>query len=509
MLRTLFFNTLLFSFAAVWTFADVYSVKEYGAVGDGTSVDSQAIQNAINDCAVRGGGEVLFPAGDYLSGELRLRDKVSLHLTAGATLWASTDPAHYGKGGRGRLLTAQNAERIAVFGRGTIHGQGVADYGSRWGKPEAPPFRTGALLFEDCRFVSIQDVTILYSDSWTLHLKRCENVTIDGVTIFNNIRRLNSDGIDPNSCKNVRISNCHVVAGDDCIVLKSTEAHPCENVVVSNCTLETTTTALKLGTESRGDFRDIHFSNCTIKNTRTGIGFFMKDGTVMERVTFSDISIETPREHPYPMDVFPIFMDIEKRHADSPIGTIRDVVFQNIQIHSGSGILIQGMPESPIENLTLDNITFRAEWADDCSKRKKAVGGRRTYKDDRDTKFASLPSFITLAHVNGFHIDNVQLTADRDVYQNSSRSVFYGWDCQNGIVSGLHQKYGQREIESVRLHDCGGVLVTNNLAAKNTTTFLTVGGDKTGRISLSCNDLRNAVYPVVLGNGVEEGLVRW
>ncbi|MGC9326493.1 MAG: glycoside hydrolase family 28 protein [Candidatus Hinthialibacter sp.] len=487
--------TKIFYFAFIffwpfWLYADVYSVKNYGAAGDGKQSDQQAIQKAIDECARRGGGEVLLPAGDYLSGELRLKSRVTLHLAAGATLWASTNPADYSQGSRGRLLTAGDAEHIAVAGQGAIHGQGVADYGSRWGVPEASAFRTGILLFEDCRHVAIRDVTILYSDSWTVHLKKCENVTIDGITILNNIRRLNSDGIDPNSCRNVHISNCRIMAGDDCIVLKTTEEAPCENIVVTNCTLETTTTALKLGTESRGDFRDIHFSNCTIKETRTGIGFFMKDGSVMERVTFSNISIETPRQHPYPMDVFPIFMDIEKRHAETPIGKIRDVIFQNIQIHSGSGILIQGMPESFIENLTLQNISFRADWADDYSKRKKAVGGRRTYKDDRDVKYARLPSFLTLAHIDGLHIDNFQVAADSAAYPKQNRCALQGWDVRNGVLQSIAMHSPWDAL--IRLHNSRDILLCGSQAVKGTKHFVEVGGSETQNVVLTGNNLQNA-----------------
>jgi polygalacturonase len=268
----------------------MFSVRDFGAKGDKQSNDRAAIQAAVEACSKAGGGTVYFPAGDYLSGTIRLLSNVTLQLDAGATLWASTEPSDYE--GR-RLLVADEQEHISIVGSGTIHGQGTADYGSRWGVPDRPPFRTGVLLFQKCRHVAIRGVTILYSDSWAVHLKRCETVFIDGVTILNNIHRLNSDGIDPDSCRDVHISNCHIVAGDDCIVLKSTEPYSCENVVVTNCTLETTCTALKLGTESRGDFRDVHFSNCTIRDTPVGIGFYMKDGTTMERVTFSDISIET------------------------------------------------------------------------------------------------------------------------------------------------------------------------------------------------------------------------
>lgn len=467
----LFMTWLIVPFFAT---ADVFNVKEYGATGSKDTSSQTAIQRAINACHAAGGGTVYLPAGDYVSGIIALKDHVTLYLEAGATLWASQNPEDYDGGTRGRLLTAKNVKHISVIGQGTIHGQGEADYGARWGVPDQPDFRTGVLLFEDCEDITIRDVTILYSDSWTLHLKRCERVVIDGVTIHNNIHRLNSDGIDPNSCRDVRISNCHIIAGDDCIVFKSTEAISCEDIVVTNCTLETTTTAIKLGTESKGDFRNIHISNCVIKNTRTGIGFFMKDGTVMERVSFSNISIENaPSKRDDTddrFDVFPVFMDIEKRHEDSPVGKIRDVVFRDIFIQSGSGILLQGMPESPLENITLDNITLRIDWLDDYQNRKKAVGGRRTFRDDRDTRFAQQPSYITVAYTNNLHLNNIKVFANPGVYQQNKRVAFYGYQLRQFSINNLFADYLSSHLNELAIiEDCqdGGVSLSHIQTAKD------------------------------------------
>jgi polygalacturonase len=442
--------------------ANTFNVREFGARGNRTTNDRASVQAAVDACSNDGGGTVHFPPGDYLSGAIRLRSNVTIHLDAGATLWASKDPGDYQGGSRGRLFVAEDAEHIGIAGSGKIHGQGTADFGARWGSGDQPSFRTGIVLFERCRHVSIRNVTILYSDSWTIHLKRCENVFIDGVTIFNNIHRLNSDGIDPNSCRNVHISNCHIVAGDDCIVLKSSDPYPCENVVVTNCTLETPCTALKLGTESHGDFRDVHFSNCTIRNTRTGIGFYMKDGATMERVTFSNISIRTiePGKAGF---IYPIFMDIERRHAESSVGSIRDVIFRDIQIDSGSGILIQGMKESHIENLTLQNVSFRVERADNYSTRRKAVGGHRTTRDERDYRYARKPSYVTLAYVKGLMLDNVRVTISEDVFRQYERSAVYGYKLEDGTIRGVHRSpVGTRtQIPVVDLHDCRGMSVTD------------------------------------------------
>jgi len=440
-----------------------FSVRDYGAKGDKQTNDQRAIQAAIDACAKAGGGEVVLPAGDYLSGTLKLASGVTLRLDKGATLWASTDPKDYEGKRSGHLLVADKARRVAVVGEGTINGQGAADYGARWGAPDAPAFRTGILLFTECSDVTIRGVTILYSDAWTLHLKRCENVAIDGVTIRNNPKRLNSDGIDPNSCKRVRITNCNVTAGDDCIVLKATEAHPCEDVVVTGCTLESMTAAMKLGTESVGDFRDIRFENCTIRNSPVGVGFYLKDGATMERVIAKNIKMEMcdPTYH----DVAPIFMDIEKRNRDSKIGRIRDVTFEDIDIRTGTGLLIQGMPESPIANLTLRNITVRVDRPDDYANRKKPVGGRRTTRDQRDTCFARLPSYAAVANVKGLTVEGLSVLVTSEAMKAFPRSALVLRIVDGGVIRGVRREPpdGADAPPALDMQDCRDVRIERDL----------------------------------------------
>lgn len=440
-------------------------VRDYGAKADKQTNDAPAIQAAIEACRQAGGGTVYVPAGDYLSGTIRLYENIALYLDAGATLWTSLEPNDYelerqGGQSRGYLLMADDVENVAVLGKGTLRGEGNWPLGRYFGVPEHPPFRVGLLLFTGCKRVTLRDIRFLYCDAWTVHLKRCEDVVIDGITIFNDIRHINSDGIDPNSCKNVRISNCHIVAGDDCIVLKSTDPHPCENVVVTNCTLETTCTALKLGTESHGDFRDVHFSNCTIRNTSVGIGFYLKDGATIERVTFTNISIENLEMDPQRHVIYPIFIDIEKRNPDSRVGVIRDVNLDNLQICGGAGALIQGMPESFIQDLSLRNITMRVERGHDWSERSKAIGGRRTTSDERDTLYARKPSYLTLAYVKGLVMENIRVVVDPAVSRRYERSAVSIHRSVDGLIRNVAQSVELSDLPIVAIHDCDRVRVT-------------------------------------------------
>jgi hypothetical protein len=416
----------------------MHNVRDHGASGRGRTPDTDAIQSAIDAC--EGGGTVEVPPGRYLAGTLHLRNDATLQMDAGAVLLGSRDPSDYPQSRV--LLEAEGVERIAILGRGTIDGQATGDLGRRPGHAdeERPSFRTRLVLLDGCDNVRIRDLTMRNSDSWALHLRRCSDAVVDGVTVLNNYFRTNTDGINPDSCRNVRIANCNVVAGDDCICLKARDGHPCENVVVTNCTTESIATAIKLGTESSGDFRDILITNCTIRNSTVGLGIYVKDGATVERVTFSNISIGT-LENPSLVNaprlrnaIYPILFDVERRTASSPTGKIRDVIVRDIHVLSDNGVLIQGMPESPIEGISLDNILVRVPRGFDYSQRIKHAGGRANPDDERITLYARKPSYVTLAHVAGFTVDNLRVVMKEETLRESGRSALSIYDSREGLL---------------------------------------------------------------------------
>jgi polygalacturonase len=480
--------------------AKLHNVLDYGAAADKKTNDGPAIQAAIDACSAAGGGKVYVPAGDYLCGPLRLASRVALYLGAGATLWVSPEQKHYKEGNR--FLYAQDERDLTIEGRGTIHGTGQADLMRKATDKtkERPAFRVGILRFVRCDDVSIKDVTIRYSDSWTLDLEFCRNVLITGVSILNNYYRVNADGIDPVSCRNVHISNCHIVAGDDCIVCKTREGVPCEDIVVTNCTLESVATAVKIGTESPADFRNIHVTNCVIRNSTVGIGLYIKDGAVAERISFTDCSIETIRDldlvgSSLQNSVYPIFVDIEKRHKDSRIGVIRDLTFSNINIVSDNGILVQGMAASRIENLILRNITMRVDRGFDYSARKKHVGGSTSQTEDRrPTIYAQKPSYVTLANIKGLTLDGLRVFIPEAVFGKYERSALSLHEAEGAVVSDVVRvPPGQgSQVPVVLMENCRAAFLTKCFAPPGTGVFLGVDGENTADISLTGNDLKRA-----------------
>ena len=228
----------------------------------------------------------------------------------------------------------------------------------------------------------------------------------------------------------------------------------------------------------------------------------------MERITFANISIESadPSIH----RVFPILMDIEKRHADSGIGKIRDVSFRDIYIRSGSGILVQGMPESAMENLAIENLTLRVDRADDYSDRRKAVGGRRTTKDERDTLYARQPSYITLAHVDGATLEDIRVLIADDVFKEYERAALSCHEVENARVRNVSRQPAGKggKLPVVRFHNCRRMLVTGCRAERGTPAFVGLIGKRTADISLVGNDLRDAAEAVTQAQDVPANALR-
>jgi polygalacturonase len=484
-----------------------WNVRDFGVVGDRKKKDHEAVQQTIDTCHEAGGGTVYFPPGDYLTGTLLLKDNVSLHIEAGATLYGSPDRADYTVP---HLIYARDARNVSILGQGTIDGQGEAFWVRRDKVWHPSGWRPECLIdFVGCRNVLLRDITIINSPAWTVHLFRCDGANMRGVTIQNDIYSPNTDGIDPNCSKNIHISDCHIITGDDCIVLKATEPYPCENITITNCTLETTCTALKLGTESYGNIRHCTFSNCTIRNSRIGIGIFMKDGGTMEGVSFSNMTIETkadrPGPHEWPFE-WPIFIDLERRSETSKKGFIRDVMFDHLMILTKGRCLMQGMTSHPLERLTLDNVTVRIAGFQKLSDVVKPRAGKIFWDDPEAGLQRQAPAHIVFSNVRGLRLRDVEVTVEAEE-KAEERSAIFGDALAEVEISGFRgmQSVPDGDLPAMDLHNCRNVLICGCRASAGTGTFLRLNGTGTSGITMMGNDLSSAGEAVSLDNDVREG----
>jgi len=262
--------------ASAFAQTHAFNVVDFGAVGDGTTLNTAAIQKAIDSCAATGGGTVFVPPGTFLTGALQLRTHTDFHLETGAVIKGSENLKDYYLDGKlVGLLFTQNAKDVAITGSGTIDGNGdhfmdltrakkIDSAGSAWTRqqghfrevreglgdgplvPKERPFQM--IIFSNCRSVTLRDITVRDSPFRTIHAADCDGVIVSGLRIWNNMLVPNNDGIDLTSSSNVEISDCDIRTGDDCIVLTGYDhhfdlpgfnhiKHPSENITVSNCTL--------------------------------------------------------------------------------------------------------------------------------------------------------------------------------------------------------------------------------------------------------------------------------
>lgn len=365
-----------------------YDILDFGAVGDGHTDDTAAIQAAIRACAAAGGGRVLVPGGHvFRCGRVELCSDLELHLEMGAVLKGSDrledylpeqqrdfvpvssgvpsyENCEYTGAPKHFFLYARDCQRVAITGWGRIHGNDSIYHGevTKWHIEGSFYPRTPMIYMENCGQVSIADVTLEHSAFWTVHLVGCQDVDIRGIRIYNDLRMANCDGIDPDHCRNVRISDCHVQCADDCIVFKNTAAAmqygPCENITVSNCTLMSTSAAIKFGSESEALFRNILVENCVISGSNRGISLQLRDKGSIENVIFQNLTISTRLFKPevYWGAAEPIAITVLRRKTDTAVGHVRRVYFNNVLCEGENGILLYAEQPGQIEDIRFQNV---------------------------------------------------------------------------------------------------------------------------------------------------------
>ncbi|UZR97628.1 glycoside hydrolase family 28 protein [Chondrinema litorale] len=387
-----------------------YLVTDFGAVADGTIDCTEAINTAITKCSEEGGGKVVVPAGKYFSGAIHLKSNVNLHLEKDATILFSTDPKAYMPVVYTRwegvelmnyssLVYAYEAENIAVTGEGTLDGQATADNWWKWkgrkdyGYVEGEPSQLSAgnkdklmalgkegvpvedRVFGDgfylrpqfvqpykCKNVLIEGIKIQNSPMWVLNPVLCTNVTIKGVTVES--QGPNSDGCDPESCKNVLIKNCFFNTGDDCIAIKSGRNEDgrrvnvaSENIIIQNCQMANGHGGVVIGSEASGGVKNVFAENCKMDSPELDrvlrIKTSSKRGGVIENIFMRNVEVGQVKEQVVRVNMF-------YEDPGEYMPTVRNIEVKNLTVKHGGkiGVLAEAYKESPIENIRLVDCTI-------------------------------------------------------------------------------------------------------------------------------------------------------
>ncbi|MCP9236127.1 glycoside hydrolase family 28 protein [Lewinella sp. JB7] len=418
-----------------------FDITHSGAVADGRSDALPAIRRAIDSCHAAGGGRVVVPAGEFLvNGPVHLKSNVDFHVAEGATVKFSTTPEHYLPAVHTRwegvetynyspLIYAYGAENIALTGTGTLDGQAGEDnwwpwsgserYGWREGMPSQADAGGRPRLFDwntrevpleerrfagpsylrpnfvqpyNCKNILIEDVTIRNSPMWVLHPTLSENVTIRNVRVISH--GPNSDGCDPESCKNVLIKDCYFDTGDDCIALKSgrnqdgrRSERPIENVVIQGCEMKDGHGGVVIGSEVSGGARNIYAEDCVMDSPNLERAIRVKTnkvrGGTIENLYFRNITVGEVREAVVRINMrYAIFSDTSQVF----VPTVRNIFVENVTSErSQYGLLLEGYDaDHPITGVVLDNCRFegvsdgnKIEFVEDLRLNEVYVNGSR------------------------------------------------------------------------------------------------------------------------------------
>lgn len=361
---------------------------------DSVSECTRTLQDAIDQVHAADGGTVTIPPGIWEIASIHLRSGVTLDLPAAATLRASADLSHYPQStaqdaNKDRqpfhLIIAENCEQITLSGDGKIDGNGRAFWHPSmreiaaggmdvdaycdahqlpavYRNPQHPWYRehdqrvSPMLELKNCRHIRLRGITFANSPGWTVHCHDCDDLHIHGITIANDLYGPNTDGLDLNGCRDVRISDCDLTCGDDAIILKSmADARACERVVVSNCIISTHCAALGLGAEVVHAIRDVVFSNCVIRQALRAFQIEMWDAGLIENVLVSNITGVCHTEIPLQRA---LYIDIQhhKRGPDSPLGRCRNIQLCHISLRTRGRCVFTAAEGSVIENLLLRDV---------------------------------------------------------------------------------------------------------------------------------------------------------
>jgi Glycosyl hydrolases family 28 len=440
-----------------------YYITDYGAVNDGTTINTKAIQKAIDDAHEKNGGIVVFTKGKFLSGSLILKTGVELFFEEGSMLLGSTDPDDYIKldienapvspktddNSRLALVLAYQAKNISITGKGIIDGRGrelalVLDSLHLIGKRIDPRYsnrlsetvRPKIINFMACENVRISGITIQNSSCWVQTYELCRNLVIDSIKVISRAY-WNNDGMDITDCKNARITNCDINAADDGICLKSYyTGYYNDSIYISNCKIRSSASAIKFGTASIGGFKNVVIENIKIKDTyRSAVAIECVDGGFIENINVSGIVAENTGNA--------IFIRLGHRSGKSP-GYIKNIVLKNFKIqvsfgrpdidydmrgpelnffHNQFPVVISGIPGHDVENISLENIAISYP-----GRASKGMAYIPLWRMDmvpeaiRDypeyTMFGELPSWgYYIRHASGIKMKDIRLNLTDDDFR--------------------------------------------------------------------------------------------
>ena len=485
----------------------VFDVRQYGAVGDSVTPDTEAIQRTIDACTEAGGGRVLIPNGTFLSGTIYLKDNVSLYLAPSAVLLGSPEFKDYAK--TRTLVAASNVSNVGIEGRGTINGNGDHQNFRSEEKYNGLPGRPHIARFENCKHVRLRDFRAINSVAWSVSFFYCDFVSIDGVFVKSKVNA-NNDGIDIVDCHDTRISNCIIDCADDSLCIKSYTNRMVKRLTVTNCNIKSECNGIKFGTQSKGGFEDVTISNCVVTDTRlSGIALEVVDGGRMDRVTIDNITMNNVNGS--------ILIKLGLRDGENPV--LRNVSISNViadglgayqhdpEAHFADikdarvGVSIMGQPGFPLENISLRNMTLR--FAGECEEKDAKIDNftdNRIKSYPEYTNFGITPAYgINCRHVNGLRLENITLS----VAKPDARAAMHLQDVQAARLDNPRFYVSEQAPAYVRIKDSNDVILSGCKPRSSAIPFVSFEGMMRD-VTLLSNDFSGLKTPFLFGEKISK-----
>jgi hypothetical protein len=511
--------------------AAVFNVKDFWATGLRADDARPGVQRAIEACAAAGGGTVLLPPGEYTSGTLHLRSHLRIQIEAGATLFASPDPKAYHFGrlpSTAALFHGEDLVDVWIGGQGAVDGQAQYEWRADdfehtfdhkffmqiLGKSLLRPFPNDfpkreifphLLWLGRSRQVRVTDLKFLGSPSWTLAFYACEGVVCDRLSIQSSLTEgVWADGIDLDGCKDALISNCRIETGDDCLVFISTDAwgpaRTCENITVTNCRLSSASAAVKFSEGNRAGVRNVRILDTVCTNVNRGCVFSTTLGGEITDVLLSNLTIDCNRfDWFWSGDGQPFFFRITRlsefnheprKPSDPPLGAIRNIVIRNITARAKGSSLIQGHPESWLDNIRLENVDL-------------------FLSTDPAAPFDKADHALRFRCAKNLQVRNLTVRWAHPPLDQWKSPLYFeqiaGLELESFSGQG---PWVDRDAPAVVLNQVSDAVIRRSQALFGTTVFLNVLGRDSHDILLQDNDLRNAAVPYRPGKDVRTDAVR-
>jgi hypothetical protein len=507
------------------------SILEFGAKPDGKTLNTRAIQRAIDTVFQAGGGLVYAPPGNFLTGGLELKSRVTFYLEAGCVLLGSPSISDYtyhpgppvkGDANGHHLIFAQHAEDVALCGLGTVNGQGENYWEPNPQRPPVPPDQawhdvasghfqainnndrpSPMVEIVQCRNVRISGVTLKNSAGWTFRPIGCESVFIDGVRIRNPFWGRNTDGMDITACRNVFVSNCDIIGGDDGICLKSEnpygdEVPPSKNITITNCAVSSASNGFKMGTATRGAFENIVFSNSVIYSDNGspmmnrvigGINIETVDGGSVDGVVISNIRMQNVRA--------PIFVRLGQRTPGQG-SFLRNVLIEGVDAEGAIVTSsITGVPGLRPSDISISNCRMRtvAQGASDWSNRDipEVIG-----EYPESWMMGRLPAYgFFVRHADRVRLRNVEYITDKP----DGRPAIICDDVNDIILGGLELSAPQGGGPLIELKNTRRAFLTGMRAPEECRILAQISGSESAGINLLGNSIAKGQEAVSYVNG--------